>query len=63
MTMELLLQNKLLRIEEVCQLLGFKTSTIYKYIKEKNFPKPIKLSSRASRWKYKDIENWLNQFK
>jgi len=50
--------EKLLTIKEVTYIVGFKQSTIYKFIKTKAFPKPIKIG-RASRWKQSDIQNWI----
>ena len=53
--------DKLLSIKEVTNIIGFKTSTIYKFIKTKNFPRPIKIG-RSSRWKLSDVNKWLEQF-
>jgi prophage regulatory protein len=53
-------EYKLLTIDEVVNLTSFKKSTIYKYIKEKGFPHPIKFG-RASRWKLKDITEWIEK--
>ncbi|GAX87031.1 prophage regulatory protein [Lebetimonas natsushimae] len=46
--------KKLLTIKEVTKMVGFKTSTIYKFIKTKNFPKPVKIG-KSSRWLLSDI--------
>jgi len=53
--------ERFLTINEVVNIVGFKKSTIYKFIRNKTFPKPIKIG-RSSRWKLSDINNWLNQF-
>ena len=53
--------EKLLTMKEVVSIVGFKTSTIYKFIKTNGFPKPLKIG-RASRWKSSDVNNWLKQF-
>ena len=53
--------NRLLTIKEVVNIVGFKTSTIYKFIKTKNFPKPVKIG-KSSRWKLLDVNNWIEQF-
>jgi len=53
--------EKLLTLKEVTDVVGFKQSTIYKFIKTKDFPKSIKIG-RASRWKQSDIQNWMKQF-
>ena len=53
--------EKLLKIGEVVEIVGFKQSTIYKFIKTKNFPKPVKIG-RSSRWKLSDVKKWLSNF-
>ena len=53
--------EKLLTMKEVVSIVGFKTSTIYKFIKIKGFPKPVKIG-KSSRWKLSDVNNWLKQF-
>ena len=41
----------------------FKVSpaTIYRWIKEGNFPKPVRLGANMVRWKASDIETWIIQ--
>jgi len=51
---------KLIRIKEVMSRTGLARSTVYKYISENNFPKPIKLGSRAVAWVESEIEGWIN---
>ncbi|OZC35912.1 AlpA family transcriptional regulator [Marinobacter vinifirmus] len=51
---------KLIRIKEVMNRTGLARSTVYKYISENNFPKPIKLGSRAVAWVESEIEGWIN---
>jgi len=53
--------EKLLKIGEVVEIVGFKTSTIYKFMKTRNFPKPVKIG-RSSRWKLSDVKKWLSNF-
>jgi len=50
---------KLIRIKEVMNRTGLARSTIYKYISEDNFPKPIKLGTRAVAWVESEIEDWM----
>lgn len=52
---------KLIRIKEVMNRTGLARSTVYKYISENNFPKPIKLGSRAVAWVESEIEGWINE--
>lgn len=51
--------EKLLRIREVAKWLGVSTTTIYKWVKEDRFPKPIILADHASRWVEAEIADWL----
>lgn len=52
--------KKLLDLQSVEQLSGFKRSTIYARVAEKTFPPPVKLSSKASRWIASEVEAWLD---
>jgi len=53
------MEEKLLTVKEVSEIVGFKVSTLYKFIKTQEFPKPIKIG-KSSRWKLTDIKKWLN---
>lgn len=50
---------KLIRIKDVMDRTGLARSTIYKYISEGKFPKPIKLGSRAVAWVEAEIDGWI----
>jgi len=50
---------KLIRIKEVMNRTGLARSTVYKYISEEAFPKPIKLGTRAVAWVESEIEAWI----
>jgi len=53
------MEEKFLTVREVSEIVGFKISTIYKFIKTKDFPKPMKIG-KSSRWKLTDIQKWIN---
>jgi predicted DNA-binding transcriptional regulator AlpA len=55
-----MLEEKFLTIKDVTDKVGFKTSTIYKYMKMGIFPKPVKFG-KSSRWKLTDIEQWMKK--
>jgi len=55
------MEEKFLTVREVSEIVGFKISTIYKFIKTKNFPKPIKIGY-SSRWKFSEIQQWMENF-
>jgi len=51
--------ERLIDIKEVADITGLKRATIYKWIKESKFPKPLKLGEKASRWKLSSIMDWI----
>ncbi len=55
--------DKLIPITEVMELVGLAKPTIYKYIRDGEFPKPVKLSRRASRWSLNAVLEWIDKRK
>jgi|GEM_PF-1889356 len=51
----------LLKIDEVCEKIGVKKSTVYKWMDEQNFPRPLKLSPTCVRWREDDVARWLQE--
>ena len=49
----------LLRVKEVVKKTSVGKSTIWAWVKDGKFPKPIKLSDRVSVWKESDIDAWI----
>lgn len=54
--------DSLMKIEEVEKMISFTRKWIYAKMKVGLFPKPIKLMN-ASRWKLKDVQDWINSQK
>jgi prophage regulatory protein len=52
------MSTKLIRIKDVMDLTGLARSTIYKYMKQGEFPQSVKLGSRAVAWVESEIEDW-----
>ncbi len=52
---------KVLRLPSVCELTGVPRSTLYLYIKNNQFPKPIKLGIQSVGWIQEEVEQWLRQ--
>jgi prophage regulatory protein len=52
----------LLTLKELIMILKFKKSTIYKWIKEGKFPKPLKFG-RSSRWTEVMIKEFIDGLK
>ncbi len=46
------------RMPQLEVITGLKKSALYKRIAEGTFPRPIKLSARASAWPSDEIEAW-----
>ncbi len=51
---------KLLTLRDVIEKTGFKKSTIYKFIKTRKFPKPVKFGT-SSRWLEEEIDLWIKE--
>ncbi len=49
----------ILRRPQVEQRTGLSRSTLYQYIKEGDFPKPVQLGLRAVGWIESDISDWI----
>lgn len=52
---------KLLRMPQVVELTGLKPSSIYKQIREKKFPRGIKITQRAIAWPEKTVLDWIEK--
>ena len=53
--------NKVIKLKEVKKLTTLSTASIYRQIKDKSFPKQIKLGERSSAWFYEEIIEWLEE--
>lgn len=54
--------GSLLRLTDVCKLLGLSRSSIYKRLSEGSFPKPVRLGPMTVRWRVDAIEAWRDSF-
>ena len=57
------ISNRVLRMRDLPQKVGFRPSTIYEMVATGRFPRPFKLVSggRASGWLESDIDAWLDK--
>jgi prophage regulatory protein len=55
------MNDRILRLPEVLNRTGYKKSTIYDRIKQKEFPSSISLGGRTVGWLESDINTWLEQ--
>lgn len=52
-------KNRLLRRPEVEARTGLSRSTIYQWMKDGRFPKPVRLGERIVAWRESDVTAWL----
>ena len=54
------MNDRLLRREEVEARTGLARSSIYRLMRLKRFPEPLRIGDRAVRWPASEIESWLD---
>ena len=54
---------QVIKLAQVKELTAFSSATIYRLIKQGEFPKQIKLAKRSSGWLQDEIYNWLEEKK
>ena len=55
--------DRLLTIKQIAAQTGISRSTIYRRIQEGEFPKPVRIGPRATRWPESEIKIWLDELK
>jgi prophage regulatory protein len=50
---------RLIKLKEVMDCTGLARSTIYKFISESSFPKPVPLGERAVAWLESEVQDWI----
>lgn len=53
--------TRLIRLKEVQNRVGLGRSTIYRWMAEGNFPKPVRLGAHSVAWVIEDIDQWISQ--
>lgn len=53
------LADALLRIATVRHATGLSTATIYRKLAAGEFPEPVRLGARCTRWKAADVRAWI----
>jgi prophage regulatory protein len=51
--------TRLIRLKEVQHRVGLGRSTIYRWMSEGRFPKPVQLGGHAVAWSQEDIDDWI----
>jgi prophage regulatory protein len=52
--------DRILRTPQVIEICGVGRSTIYDWIAQGAFPKPIKLGASAIGWRASDVQSWID---
>ena len=52
--------TRLIRLPEVQHRVGLGRSTIYRWMAEGKFPRPVQLGGYAVAWAEHEIENWID---
>lgn len=52
--------TRLIRLKEVQHRVGLGRSTIYRWMAEGKFPKPVQLGGYAVAWAEADIDEWIS---
>jgi prophage regulatory protein len=47
----------------ISDIVPFSPATLWRKVKSKHFPAPVKLSSRITAWRLQEIRDWLQQQK
>lgn len=50
---------RILRLQDVIIATGLSRSTIYKYISDNTFPKPVSLGDRCVGWVDSEVHDWI----
>ena len=50
---------RIIRLKEVIKSTGLARSTIYKYIAEGTFAKPVSLGDRCVGWVEEEVQEWI----
>ena len=54
------IEEPMLRRRSVEQMTGLSKSTLYRLIKQGNFPPPLRLTTKAVRWRREEVNEWLS---
>ena len=52
--------TRLIRLPEVMSRVGLGRSTIYRWMSEGKFPKPVQLGGHAVAWVEEEVEVWIS---
>ncbi|NOI67791.1 AlpA family transcriptional regulator [Vibrio sp. 99-8-1] len=53
--------GKTIKLSEILELTKVSKVTVYRWIKNGNFPRPINFGGRSSVWLESEVNDWLDQ--
>lgn len=53
-------QHRLIRLSEVLKMSGLSRTALYKRIRAREFPAPVKLSERSVAWLQSEVNAWVD---
>lgn len=53
------LDDALLRIQTVADATGLSAASLYRKLAAKEFPQPVRLGKRCTRWRAADVRAWI----
>ena len=51
---------KLIKLKQVMDCTGLARSTVYKFMADGQFPKPVKLGSKMVAWVESEVQEWIS---
>ena len=56
-------EDRLLKLPEVCRIVGISRTTIYDKMRAETFPRPVDIGSGAVRWRESDVRGWMRSLR
>jgi prophage regulatory protein len=56
-----MLMQTYLSDRQTAERFGVSRCTVWRWLREGGFPRPIKLSAGCTRWRLSDVERWENE--
>ena len=53
--------DRMLKIGEVLELAGLSKPSVYRRMKDSDFPQPKAMGPRAVRWSEREVQQWLSE--
>lgn len=53
-------EDRFISVKDVARMTGRGVSTIWQSVKDGQFPSPKKISSRCTRWRLSEVQNWMD---